>query len=79
MIVYSATKTQFNDDVILNRISDIILRNLREKHISGGQAAEFHAWQNSLQFMRSVIDDPEIPGDADIAIEYQIPMWSSWS
>ena len=76
MIVYSATKTQFNDDVILNRISDIILRNLREKHISGGQAAEFHAWQNSLQFMRSVIDDPEIPGDADIAIEYQIPRTS---
>ena len=76
MIVYSANKTQFNDDVILNRISDIILRNLREKHISGGQAAEFHAWQNSLQFMRSVIDDPEIPGDADIAIEYQIPRTS---
>ena len=76
MIVYSATKTQFNDDVILNQISDIILRNLREKHISGGQAAEFHSWQNSLQFMRSVIDDPEIPGDADIAIEYQIPRTS---
>ena len=76
MIVYNATKTQFNDDVNLNQISDIILRNLREKHISGGQAAEFHSWQNSLHFMRSVIDDPEIPGDADIAIEYQIPRTS---
>lgn len=76
MIVYSATKTQFNDDVNLNHISDIILRNLREKHISGGQAAEFHSWQNSLHFMRSVIDDPEIPEDADIAIEYQIPRTS---
>ena len=49
---------------------------MREKHISGGQAAEFHSWQNSLHFMRSVIDDPEIPGDADIAIEYQIPRTS---
>ena len=76
MIVYNATKTQFNDDVNLNQISDIILRNMREKHISGGQAAEFHSWQNSLHFMRSVIDDPEIPGDADIAIEYQIPRTS---
>lgn len=76
MIVYNATKTKFNDDVNLNQISDIILRNLREKHISGGQAAEFHSWQNSLHFMRSVIDDPEIPGDADIAIEYQIPRTS---
>ena len=62
MIVYNATKTQFNDDVNLNHISDIILRNMREKHIPGGQAAEFHSWQNSLHFMRSVIDDPEIPG-----------------
>lgn len=76
MIVYNATKTQFNDDVNLNQISDIILRNMREKHISGGQASEFHSWQNSLHFMRSVIDDPEIPGDADIAIEYQIPRTS---
>ena len=76
MIVYNATKTQSNDDVNLNHISDIILRNMREKHIPGGQAAEFHSWQNSLHFMRSVIDDPEIPGDADIAIEYQIPRTS---
>ena len=67
----------------LNRISDIILQNLREKRLSGGQGAEFHSWQNSLHFMRAVIDDPEIPGDAEVAVEYQIGMiaamwwWSS--
>lgn len=76
MIVYSASKTEFNDDVNLNRISDIILSNLRERHLSGGQAAEYHSWQNSLHFMRAVIDDPAIPGDCDIAIEYQIPRTS---
>ena len=76
MIVYSATKAQFNDDVNLNRISDIILQNLREKNISGGQIAEYHSWQNSLHFMRSAIDDPEIPGDVEVAVEYQIPRTS---
>lgn len=76
MIVYNATKRQFNDDVNLNRISDIIRENLREKHLSGGQAAEYHSWQNSLHFMRSAIDDPEIPDDVEVAIEYQIPRTS---
>lgn len=76
MIVYNATKAQFNDDVNLNRISDIILHNLRQKKIAGGHLAEYHSWQNSLHFMRSVIDDPGIPDDVEVAIEYQIPRTS---
>ena len=76
MIVYNATKAQFNDDVNLNRISDIILKNLREKNLSGGQSAEYHSWQNSLHFMRAAIDDPDIPGDVEVAVEYQIPRTS---
>ena len=76
MIVYSATKTEFNEDVNLNRISDIILQNLRDRNISGGQMSEYHSWQNSLHYMRAVIDDPAIPQEVDIAIEYQIPRTS---
>ena len=76
MIVYSATKNEFNDDVNMNRISDIILHNLREKNLLGGQYAEYVSWQNSLHFMRAVIDDPEIPGDVEVAVEYQIPRTS---
>ncbi len=76
MIVYNATKAQFNDDVNLNQISDIILNNLRERNISGGQIAEYHSWQNSLHFIRSAIDDPEISADVEVAIEYQIPRTS---
>ena len=76
MIVYSATKAQFNNDVNLNLISDIILDNLRKKNLSGGQEAEYRSWQNSLHFMRSAIDDPEIPNDVEVAIEYQIPRTS---
>lgn len=76
MIVYTATKSQFNNDVNLNMISDIILKNLKDKHLSGGQPAEYHSWQNSLHFMRAVMDDPAIPEDVDVAIEYQIPRTS---
>ncbi len=76
MIVYNATKAQFNNDVNLNRISDIILHNLRAKRLSGGQIAEYRSWQNSLHFIRAAIDDPEIPDDAEVAVEYQIPRTS---
>ncbi len=41
MIVYNATKAKFNDDVNFNRISDIILSNLRKKKLPGGQLAEY--------------------------------------
>lgn len=76
MIVYSATKQQFNDDVVMNEISDKILGYLHAKNIHAGSAAEYRSWQNSLGFMRNVLDDPEIPGDSEIAIEYQIPRTS---
>ena len=76
MIVYSATKKEFNDDVIYNQISDKVLNLLREKNIQGGSYGEYRSWQNSLSFMRNVIDDVEIPNDVKVAIEYQIPRTS---
>lgn len=76
MIVYSATKLEFNNDVIMNQISDKILEKLHEANIHGGEEAEYRSWQNSLVFMRNVLDDKEIPDDASIAIEYQIPRTS---
>ena len=76
MIVYSATKVEFNNDVIYGNISDKILTKLRENKISGGADAEFNSWQNSLNFMRNVLDDKEIPDESEICIEYQIPRTS---
>ena len=76
MIVYSATKAQFNQDVVMNQISDKILASLHAKNIHAGEAAEYRSWRNSLGFMRNVLDDPAIPNDSDIAIEYQIPRTS---
>lgn len=73
MIIYSTTKCQFKEDVVFNRISDLIQKNLKDHGISGGTPSEYNSWQNSLQFMYNVIDDTEIPDDVMIAIEYQIP------
>ena len=76
MIVYVATKTEFNNDVIFSRISDIILKNLRDRGLPGGGESEYRSWSNSLQYMRNALDDPAIPGEAEVAIEYQIPRTS---
>ena len=76
MIVYSATKGEFNNDVIMNSISDKILSKLLENNIHGGQDAEYRAWQNSLNFMKNVLDDKEFDDDIRVAIEYQIPRTS---
>lgn len=76
MIVYSATKAEFKNDVIMNSISDKILNKLLENNIHGGQDAEYRAWQNSLNFMKNVLDDKEFDDDIKVAIEYQIPRTS---
>lgn len=73
MIIYSAVKRQFREDVALNRIPDLIRTNLKARGLPGGAAAEYRSWQNSLHFMSGVLDDAGIPEDAPTAIEYQIP------
>lgn len=76
MIVYNATKEQFNNDVKYNLISDKILKMLQDANIHAGEETEYRSWQNSLNFMRNILDDEEIPNECEIAIEYQIPRTS---
>jgi len=76
MLVYSSDKTTFIDDVRRNLISD----RIRDAMISRGQGSvsdsERRSWQQSLQYMKNVLEDAAIPGDAGIAIEYRIPQTS---
>ena len=76
MIVYSATKEEFNNDVIMNQISNKILEKLQEANIHGGALSEYHAWQNSLNFMNNVLNDKDFDNQIEVAIEYQIPRTS---
>ena len=76
MLVYSWTKATFCEDVRLNKISDIIRNRFRELWMSWWGEAEYLSWQNSMQFMKNIMDDDYFPWDIDIAIEYQIPRTS---
>ena len=76
MIVYSANKGLFVQDVRTNVIATKILNLIREKGFNAGQEREFAAWQNSMQFMRNIVDDADIDDEVQIAIEYNIPQTS---
>ncbi|HNT98290.1 MAG TPA: DUF2075 domain-containing protein [Elusimicrobiales bacterium] len=73
MIIYSATKSAFIDDVFQNVIVDKLADSLRARHVPGTNPAHLRSYQNSLRFMETVLHDPSIPDDAGIAIEYVIP------
>ena len=76
MIVYSANKGLFVQDVRTNVIATKILNLIRERGLNAGQDREFAAWHNSMKFMRDIVDDPGIDDDVQIAIEYNIPQTS---
>ncbi len=74
MIVYSENKQQFVDDVRSNLIHTKILSEFRRNLGRTVSESEISSWRNSMQFVASVIDDQEIPADAGVAIEYNIPL-----
>jgi DUF2075 family protein len=76
MIVYESTKTQFLEDILSNDIENIILNTFKKKLGRSTNINEIQSWKNSLGEMNKVLIDEEIPGDAGIAIEYQIPQTS---
>jgi len=76
MIVYSANKYCFVQDVKSGVIATKILNLLREKGLNGGQEREFESWHNSMKFMRDIVDDSEIDDDVQLAVEYNIPQTS---
>ncbi len=73
MIVYSANKTQFLDDVLTNDIENIVLKNVKRKLNRGVGIAEIKSWASSLVYMDRIMQDSAIPDDCGVAIEYQIP------
>lgn len=76
MIVYSATKQKFHEDIMSNDIASIIHRAYKVATGRLTGISELDSWQNSLQYMDRVLNDSEIPSDASVAIEYHIPQSS---
>ena len=75
MLVYEGIKSGFIDDVNLNKIVDKIYD--RYKQFFGRTSeSQLNSWKNSMQYMRGVLDDREIPDNAGVAIEFNIPTTS---
>lgn len=73
MIVYQEDKNTFMTHVRESRIDYIIHENFKKQLGRSTNSKEVLSWGNSMQYMRNVLDDPEIPIDAKISIECQIP------
>lgn len=76
MLVYSSNKRGFIEDVQANCISDRIVEAMRQRGLGGVSANERRSFDNSLMYMRNVLEGDEIPADAGIALEYRIPQTS---
>ncbi len=76
MIIYQATKEGFLNDILSNDIENIVRQELLDKGNKRVGASELNSYKNSLMYMGNVLQDPEIPSDCSVAIEYHIPQTS---
>ena len=73
MIVYQESKSTFMAHVRESKIDYIIHEQFKQRLGRRTGDREVISWRNSMQYMRNVLDDPEIPSDAKISIECQVP------
>ena len=76
MIVYLANKAKFRDDILSNRIEEIVLESFQAKLGKSVGESELSSWKHSLRHMDTVLEDAEIPHNAGVAIEFNIPQTS---
>lgn len=75
MLVYEGVKSGFINDVNLNLIVNKIYEKY-QKYFGRTSDSQLNSWKNSMQYMRGVLDDKEIPDNAGVAIEFNIPTTS---
>ena len=73
MIVYLETTTTFLEDILTNRIDEIIQKAVKAKIGINVSPSEVQSWKNSLHYMGLVMSDNLLPHDAGVAVEYSIP------
>ncbi len=76
MIVYLANKTQFREDILSNKIEEIVHESFQRNLGGKVGASELNSWKNSLRHMDTVMEDAGIPNNAGVAIEFNIPQSS---
>lgn len=73
MIIYENTKVGFIEEVESGMYVNTLKNNLQKKMNRRVGPSENNSWINSLRVMKSIVQDKDIPDDAGIAIEYNIP------
>ena len=73
MIVYDGQKQDFMAHVESDTIAPIIRQKILDKMGRKTPDSEFKSWVNSLEYMYKVMNDPDIPNNSGVAIEYNIP------
>jgi hypothetical protein len=73
MIVYQATKAEFAEDVLTDRIEVRIHEIFQKKMNHSTSRQEIASWKHSMQYMDRVLNDPSIPDNCGVAIEYRLP------
>lgn len=76
MIIYSKTKDGFMDDLCGGVLEDEISSAVLEKFGRHTPPSEVRAWKNSLAYMGNILGTSSVPGNAGVAIEYNIPYTS---
>lgn len=72
MRLYEGTLQEFRHDVISNKITDILAEKFREYYKKNVSQSEKNSWNNSLNFLKNVVDLSDLT-DNMIIIEYGLP------
>ncbi len=76
MIVYSGSKSEFINDVMIGKIADRLDSLFVNLGFTRESQAEFNSWKASLPRMSLIMADNRISDDVQVALEYQIPLTS---
>lgn len=76
MLVCTANKLDFMDDVRSNVIESRILDAFKRHLGHSSSESEIASWSNSMMYMSQILADGGIPNDAGVAIEYKLPQTS---
>ena len=76
MIVYQESCETFMADVRESNIDFVIHNQFQQKLNHRTSESELNSWKNSMQYMKNVLEVAEVPRDAMVTIECQIPQTS---
>jgi DUF2075 family protein len=73
VLIYQNPSEQFVQDVMLNRIADMMQERFFAYTGHKASVGEYHSWQNSLSRVRDVIEIAGIRKNSFVSLEYQVP------